>query len=344
MDRTERVCALAREAGFDLCGVARAEPLDPGPLRRWVQAGHHAGMAWMARSVAVRCDPRLLLPGARAVIALAVNYYTPGSTGVPGGGRISRYAWGRDYHKVLGARLRRLRRALIEAFPGVRLFGGTDAVPIAEKVWAERAGLGWIGKNGNLITRRYGSWVFLATILTDLDLSPTPPHADYCGSCEACLEACPTAAIVAPGVVDARRCLSFHTIEHDGPWPDEILDAHSEWLFGCDACQEVCPWSLRFAVATGCEDFAPRAEITGRPIEAWISLDDTTFDRLSRGGPLRRAGADGLRRSAAAVAAAVPDRPEIRRALEAAAGGPHPATARHARRTLDGLVSGRGRS
>ncbi|MDF1563316.1 MAG: tRNA epoxyqueuosine(34) reductase QueG [Deltaproteobacteria bacterium] len=299
----ERIRALCHEAGFDLVGFARAEALDPAPLRAWLAAGHHASMDWLARSEAVRCDPRLLLPGARSVIALAVNYHQPGSTELPGGGRISRYAWGRDYHKVLGGRLRRLRRALAEAVPGIALWGGVDAVPIAEKVWAERAGIGWIGKHGNLITTAFGSWVFLATLVTDLELPPDAPHPERCGRCEDCLPACPTAAIVAPGVIDARRCLSFHTIEHREPWPAWLAEAPGEWLFGCDACQDVCPWNEKHATRSSVEDFAPRAAIMGRSLEAWRDLDEAGYASASEGSALRRAGREGLRRSARALLA-----------------------------------------
>jgi epoxyqueuosine reductase len=318
-DPTALVKALARDAGFDLVGIARATPLDPAALDAWLEAGFNGAMGWMASGRDARVDPRALLPSARSVVALAVNYYRPGETTLPGGGRISRYAWGRDYHKVLGGRLRALRRALGGAFPGARSWGGVDAVPIMEKAWAQRAGLGWIGKNGNLITRRYGSWVFLATLLVDLDLDPDPPHADHCGSCAACLPACPTGAIVSPGVVDSKRCLSYHTIEHRDRWPDGIAERSEGWMYGCDTCQDVCPWSAKFAVDCGEPDFAPRPAVMERPLSEWIRLDAEGFDRITRGSPMRRAGEVGLVRSAVAasphapgedVAAAVSERAE----------------------------------
>ncbi len=255
-------------------------------------------MAYMARGRGARLDPRQLLPGVRSVIALAINYYRPGETRLPDGARISRYAWGRDYHKVLGGRLRRLRRALERHFPEAQHWGGVDAVPILEKYWAQKAGLGWVGKNGNLITRRFGSWVFLATLLTTLELEPDPPHADFCGSCEACLPACPTSAIRPDRSVDARRCLSYHTIEHADPWPEDIVEHSEGWIFGCDLCQDVCPWSRKFAEPTEIEDFAPRPEVMATPARTWADLSPEAFDRLTRGTALRRPGREGLARSA----------------------------------------------
>lgn len=307
MDSEAEVRSLGLSAGFDLVGFARAEALDPAPLRRWLDAGHHASMGWLESSAEVRCDPRLLLPGARSVIALAVNYYRPGSTELPGGGRISRYAWGRDYHKVVGGKLRALRRGLMAGFPGIQLWGGVDAVPIAEKVWAERAGLGWIAKNGNLITRAFGSWVFLATLITDLELSPDAPHPERCGSCELCLPACPTAAIVSPGVIDSRRCLSFHTIEHRDPWPDWLAADPKDWLFGCDACQDVCPWSKKFAVESTVDDFAPRATLMERSLESFGALDEASYESITEGTALRRAGREGLRRTIRTLGAIPPN-------------------------------------
>ncbi len=303
---------LAREAGFHLVGFARAHRIDPTFYDAWLARGDAAGMTYMVRGRDARLDPARLLPGVRSVIALAVNYYHPGDTRLPDGPRISRYAWGRDYHKVLGGRLKRLRRRLEADFPDARHFGGVDAVPILEKYWAQKAGLGWVGKNGNLITRRYGSWVFLATLLTTLDLEPDPPHADYCGSCEACRPACPTDAIRSDRSVDARRCLSYHTIEHRDPWPEEIAGRSEGWLFGCDACQDVCPWSVKFKVVSDVADFAPRPAVMETPARVWAELSEEAWDRKTRGTALRRPGRVGLARNARyagrVVQAAAPDR------------------------------------
>lgn len=298
---TERVRALALEAGFELVGFARAEPIDPAFFDAWLGAGYHGEMAYMASGRDARLDPTALLPSARSVISLALNYWQPGSPELPGGGKISRYAWGRDYHKVLGGRLRALRRGLEAHFPGVESWGGSDAVPILEKVWAQRAGLGWIGKNGNLITRQYGSWVFLATLLTSLELEPDAPHPDRCGRCEACLPACPTGAIVSPQVVDARRCLSYLTIEHRGPWPEAHEGESAGWLFGCDLCQEVCPWSQRFATQSATPDFSPRPEILGEGAGSWAAADPGRWDARTQGSAMRRAGPEQLARNAEQV-------------------------------------------
>lgn len=303
---TRAVKALALEAGFDLVGVARAVALDPAPLDRWLAAGRHGSMAYLASGRDARVDPRVLLPSARSVIALAVGYWHPGDTALPDGGRISRYAWGRDYHKVVGRRVTALRRALADRFPGIETWGGTDAVPILEKVWAQRAGLGWVGKSGNLITQRYGTWVFLATLLTSLELEADRPAADRCGTCTACLAACPTGAIVAPREVDARRCLSYHTIEHREAWPEDVAARSEGWLFGCDVCQDVCPYDGRRVEPSTTADFAPRPAVMDRPLAGWIRLDAEAWDALTRGSPLRRPGREGLVRSALAAAAHAP--------------------------------------
>ena len=251
----------------------------------------------------------MLLPEVRSVVALAANYWHPGDTRLPGGGRVSRYAWGRDYHKELGGRLSRLRRRLAVEYPGLKHWGGTDRVPIQEKVWAERAGLGWIGKSGNLVTRRFGTWVFLAALLVDLELEPDAPHADHCGSCTACLDACPTGAIVSPGVVDARRCLSYHSIEHREAWPDEVAERAGGWMYGCDVCQDVCPWSVKFAEPGRLAAFAPRPEVTTQRLAGSIrprGRGVTDGDRAERPAPSGGARAS-VRDACAAASTAPPD-------------------------------------
>ncbi len=293
-----KVKRLALQAGFDLVGIAAAEPIDPTCLDLWLRRGFHAGMRWMAETRDARVNPRALLPSARSVIVLAVNYYHPGSNQLPGGGKISRYAWGRDYHKVLSTRLRGLRRALSLELPGMRTFGGVDSVPIMEKVWAQRAGLGWIGKNGNLVTRRYGSWVFLATLIVDEELAPDEPHPDHCGSCERCFKACPTGAIVSSRVIDSRRCVSHNTIESTEAWADDVAERSDGWVFGCDACQLSCPWSARFAKTSRDTDFAPRKTLMSISLADLAGLSEHAFDELTRGSPLRRAGRRRLSRSA----------------------------------------------
>jgi len=290
------VKGAALAAGFHRVGVARAERLDPAPLERVLAHGWEADMAWLGTQRALRLDPAALLPGARSVLALALSY-GEGEEPEPGEARVARYARGRDYHAVMRRKLKVLTARLRERDPAARTFASADLAPVMEKVWAERAGLGWVGKNGCLVTTDLGSWVLLATVLVDRELEPDPPHADRCGSCVACLSACPTRAIVAPGFVDARRCISFQTIERRGAVPEAVADGLGPWAFGCDDCQTVCPWNA--GAAARCDP-----ELRARPGQRGLDLDRMlrlTLDeyRLTfHGTALARARYDGLLRNA----------------------------------------------
>jgi epoxyqueuosine reductase len=293
----------ALDAGFHKVGIARAAPLDPQPLDRVLAAGAEADMAWLRTQRAERLDPARLLPGVRSVVALAVSYLEEGDAAAPQPpeGRVARYARGRDYHAVMKRKLKAFVAALHERDPGARAFASADVAPVMEKAWAERAGVGWVGKNGCLITTDLGSWVVLATVLLDRDLEADAPHPQHCGSCEACIPACPTGAIPAPGFVDARRCISFQTIERRGPIPSEVADRTGPWAFGCDDCQTVCPWNR--AVAARCDP-----ELRARPGQRGLDLDSLlalTFDDYRRrfyGTALARARYDGLLRNAVLAA------------------------------------------
>ncbi len=288
---TEAVKSAARALGFDLVGVARAEALDPRPLDRWLANGFAGQMSWMAERREERLDPRTLLKDARSVIAVAMNYWhpDPNSARTP---RVARYARGRDYHNVLRRRLRKLRRLLLELRPDARVAVSVDHAPVMEKAWAERAGLGWIGKSGNLLTERFGTWVLLGALVTDVELEPDTRATDHCGTCTLCIEACPTRAIVAPGVVDARKCISYLTIEHEGPLTEDL---HG-WAFGCDVCQDVCPWSQKNTIV-GNPAFAPTragASVDAREI---AGMDEAEFARRYGGTPLARPGIEGMKRN-----------------------------------------------
>jgi len=314
---TDQVKRLGLAAGFHRVAIA-VVPASGAPsegdraaLERWLAAGYQASMAWMDNPR--RRDVRQIVPEARSVIAVALNYYTPHQ---PSGDRdrakISRYAWGRDYHKVLHGRLKRFVAALNGQFGGhtFRFYGDTG--PVQDKAWAEQAGLGWIGKNGNLITRQYGSWVFLGEIITDLALMPDGPHTAHCGTCDRCIEACPTGAIAAPHVVDANRCIAYHTIENrDDTLPEAIRDRLGGWVAGCDICQDVCPWNQRFAQPTDVADFTPRPENLDPPLAELATLTDEEWDRRFTGSALRRIKAPMWRRNAQAnldaIAAIAPD-------------------------------------
>jgi epoxyqueuosine reductase len=292
------VKAAALRVGFTKAGIARAGPLDPAPLDRVLAGGLEADMAWLRTQRAERLDPARLLPGVQSVVALALAY--PAGEAAPppdGAGEVARYARGRDYHAVMKRKLKVLAAELAAIDPEARTLGTSDVAPVMEKAWAERAGIGWVGKNGCLITPEHGSWVLLATLLVDRALEPDPPHPERCGSCEACLPACPTAAISAPGLVDARRCLSFWTIERRGTIPTDIAARLGRWVFGCDDCQTVCPWN-RGAGATGDPELAHRPAQSALAIADLLALTEEDYRRRFYGTSLARARYDGLLRNA----------------------------------------------
>ncbi len=313
------VKAAAARAGFSRCGVARAAPLDPRALDRVLERGAEADMVWLRTQRAERLDPDLLLPGVRSVIALALAYHA----GDPppqaeGAGALARYARGRDYHTVMKRRLAALVADLRAADPEARALPTCDVAPVMEKVWAERAGVGWIGKNGCLITPEHGSWVLLATVLLDRALEPDAPHPERCGTCTACLPACPTGAIPEPGLVDARRCISFWTIERRGEIPLDMAGRLGGWVFGCDDCQTVCPWN--HGVAVDCEiDLVPRPGQSSLDLEPLLRLTEQEYRRRFNGTSLARARHDGLVRNAVLAAGRSGDRrylPAVRALLE----------------------------
>jgi epoxyqueuosine reductase len=289
--------------GFDKVGIvaiapepAAAESFAAQKLQQWLDKGYQASMDWMADPR--RQDIRQVMPEVKSIISVALNYYTPHShTKDPGQAKISRYGWGRDYHKVLQHKLKALAQWLEQQGARSRFY--VDTGPIQEKAWAQQAGLGWIGKHGNVITRDYGSWVFLGEVLTDLTLEPDRPHTEHCGTCTRCLDACPTAAIVEPFVVDANRCIAYHTIENRA---DEIPKEISleGWVAGCDICQDVCPWNQRFAQESLVSDFQPYPDNLSPSLSALTQLSETDWDQRFRASALRRIRPDMLRRNARA--------------------------------------------
>jgi epoxyqueuosine reductase len=296
------VKAAARDAGFLASGIARAEPLDPRALDRVLDRGAEADMVWLRTQRAERLDPSRLLPDVRSVVALLLGYDGGEGVSVPAGAaEVARYARGRDYHAVVKAKLKALLHAIHALDPGARTFASCDVAPVMEKVWAERAGLGWIGKNGCLITEAHGSWVLLATVLVDRELEVDAPHPERCGSCAACLPACPTGAIPEPGLVDARRCISFWTIERRGTVPEEIAGRLGGWMFGCDLCQTACPWNRRPEPAADPE-LAARPDQIALPIGEMLALGEEDYRRRFYGTSLARARYDGLLRNAVLAA------------------------------------------
>jgi len=296
------------ELGFDLVGVTTAEPLAGGwRLERWVAAGAHGDMAYMAETAAVRADPRRFLPGARSVVCVAMSYHETNETpeDSPDGGRavVARYARRRDYHAVIRSRLVRMGRFIAARAPGATWRPAVDTAPLLEKELAQRAGLGWIGKNTCLINRNLGSELLLGELVTSVDLPADVPETDHCGTCSACLQACPTAAFDGPRELDARRCISYATIEHRGAFPAAVLPGLGGRVFGCDVCQAVCPWNRR--TAPSCNPALATREALGALTRARLaSLDDAGWAVVSAGTPLRRLDALRLRRNLAAIAAA----------------------------------------
>ena len=308
--RAEDVKSIAIESGADLVGITVPTRLlnEQKALENWLHLNYNAGMGYMERNVDVRHDPEKLLPGCKSIIVIAVNYYTPQlHFNFPNFPKISRYAWGRDYHKVLHGILVRIQNAIIDRIgiqgsekPQFKI--AVDSAPFRDKIWAMRAGLGWIGKHSILITREFGSWVFIGSILTTCEFEGEydKQQADHCGNCLRCIEACPTNAIMEGRQVDSRACISYLTIEHEGEIPDRFIGSLDGWVFGCDACQDVCPWN-RFAKPTRHDDFQPRDGLVVPDLSLLSQLSEEEFERLTAGTPLRRIGRERLRRNALAV-------------------------------------------
>ena len=298
-----QIKAIAKSIGFHQVGIAAVDSYQDNAvehLKTWLELGYHADMTWMASPK--REDVRKLMPEVRSLVCVALNYYTPHQhSDAPEVGKISRYGWGRDYHKVMGKKLKALSNWLRAQDESIITRYYVDTAPIQDKVWAQRAGIGWVAKNGNLITRKYGSWVFLGEVLTNLELTPDSPHTSHCGTCTRCLEACPTGAIASPFVVDANRCLAYHTIENRAEELPEAIAANlSGWVAGCDICQDVCPWNQRFAQNTDVTDFQPYPANIQPQLTELADISETEWDRRFRGSALRRIKPKMLQRNARA--------------------------------------------
>ncbi|MCL2345321.1 MAG: tRNA epoxyqueuosine(34) reductase QueG, partial [Desulfobulbus sp.] len=318
----EEIRAAGRRLGFSAIGVARAEPgaAAVGGLRAWLAEGCHGTMDYMARHAELRARPALLHPGARTVIAAALDYLPPGQIAPdPEQAAISRYAQGRDYHKIVRTRLQKLADAIAARIGpfGYRVF--SDSAPVMEVEFARQAGLGWRGKHSLLLTRR-GSWHFLGEIYCDLPLPPDEPVADHCGSCRACLAACPTGAIVAPYRVDARRCISYLTIELAGPIPESLRPLLGNRIYGCDDCQTCCPWN-RFA-SIGDTAFQPRHGLDTTSLAALFAWTPDEFDERLAGSPIRRIGHERWLRNIAVALGNGPPTAAALAALQSRAGHP----------------------
>ena len=300
----DAIRAEAGRLGFVACGFARADAADVAgiDLRRWLKAGQHGTMGWMEERAHHRVSPQALWPEAKSAIALGMSY-APATNPLaladqPDRGRISVYAQGGDYHKTVKKALKALARFIVDAAPSeLKVF--VDTAPVMEKPLAQAAGIGWQGKHTNLVSREHGSWLFLGVILTELELEPDEPAEAgiHCGSCTRCLDACPTQAIGPEHRIDARKCISYLTIEHDGPIPEEFREAMGNRIYGCDDCLAVCPWNRFAEAASANRAFLPRAELAAPSLADLLRLDDAAFREMFAGSPIKRIGRNRMIRN-----------------------------------------------
>ena len=294
---TQLVKQLASQHGFDYCGIAKAGALDEDAhrLEKWLQQGMHGTMKYMENYFDLRINPTKLFPGAKSVITLLQNYY-PSEQSTESG--ISKYAYGNDYHQVIKESLKKMIQQLQEKIGQFNGRGFVDSAPVLERSWAQRSGLGWIGRNGNLITKQGGSFFFIATLIVDLELNYDDPFAkDFCGSCKRCIEACPTGAILPDKTINGSQCISYFTIElKDELIPDDMKGKFQNWMFGCDTCQDVCPWN-RFSKPHSREGLQPLAEVLNFTSKQWEELSEEAFRKIFKHSPLSRAKYKGIKRN-----------------------------------------------
>ena len=359
MSEPSQIDAIRQHAtriGFDRLGVCRPDPGEEADLfRSWLARGLHGEMAWLARSADRRLDPSLLMREIRSILVGAVRYAPRPSPPISTlSGEVSCYAWGEDYHRVVGARASALA-AFLRATFGARAAEYVDTGPVLERLWAAKAGVGWVGRNALILDRDLGSYLFLAVVLTDLDLPPDPPAVDRCGACSLCLEACPTQAIVEPRIVDSRRCLSYHTIELRGIFPEEFRESLGARVFGCDECQTVCPWNRDASDPPS--EFLPRESSASPDLPGLLLMTLPEYTGRFRGSAMKRATYQGLRRNAAValgnllagLAAGDQSRPPLApedraravAALRTAAEDPDPSVAEAAARAIERSAAGK---
>ncbi|TDQ32277.1 tRNA epoxyqueuosine(34) reductase QueG [Zeaxanthinibacter enoshimensis] len=293
----EMIKTEAKRLGFLSCGVSRAGFLEEEAprLEQWLRQGMHGEMSYMENHFDKRLDPTKLVDGAKSVISLLLNYY-PEETQQEGTYKISKYAYGQDYHHVIKSKLRELQQFITENIGEVHGRAFVDSAPVLDKAWAARSGLGWVGKHSNLLTRQLGSFYFIAELITDLELEPDSPVTDHCGTCTACIDACPTQAIVAPYVVDGSKCISYFTIELKNEIPSEVKGQFDDWAFGCDTCQDVCPWN-RFSKPHREPAFDPHPEMLQMSKKDWEEITEDVFREVFRKSAVKRTKFSGLKRN-----------------------------------------------
>ena len=288
----------AYRLGFDACGMSKAESLklEASHLKTWLKKRLHGEMGYMSNYFEKRIDPIKLIPGTKSVISLLLNYHTSEKQEDSSAPIISAYAYGRDYHKVIRKKLKQLFQVIKENIPNVNGRVFVDSAPVLERAWAARAGLGWIGKNSMLISPKFGSFVFIGTILTDLELEYDSPMNEMCGGCTKCLTGCPTRAIIRPKIVDGRKCISYYTIEYKGVLPEKYRNNFHNRVFGCDICQDVCPWNRKIPEHK-IKEFEPKKELMKMTKEDWTKLDEERYNRLFEGSAMKRVKYLGLKRN-----------------------------------------------
>jgi epoxyqueuosine reductase len=296
---TELIQLFSKQLGFDFCGIAKAERLDEDAkrLEQWLNKSMHGSMQYMENHFELRVDPTKLVPGARSVITFMMNYF-PSAKQNEKAPKISKYAYGEDYHEVIREKLKELMKLIKENIGDINGRGFVDSAPVLERSWALKSGLGWVGKNGNLINKQSGSFFFIATLICDLELEYDSPFAkDYCGTCTKCIDSCPTDAILPDKVVDGSKCISYFTIELKDALIDESMKGKFDsWMFGCDVCQDVCPWN-RFSKGTNEIRFAPLPEILNFSTRQWEEMSEETFKQVFKNSPIKRTKFFGIKRN-----------------------------------------------
>jgi len=295
---SQLIKARAKSFGFQSCGISKADFLeeDAKPLEEWLKSNFHGEMKYMENYFDKRLDPRLLVEGSKSVISLSYNYFPEEKIQTLDNFKISKYAYAEDYHEVIKDILREMVSGLQEEIGEFAFRVFVDSAPVLERSWARKSGIGWVGKNANLITKQSGSFYFLAEIICDLELIPDHPTTDHCGTCRKCIDACPTNAIVSDKLIDGSKCISYATIELKNEIPDYFKDKMDDWMFGCDVCQDVCPWN-RFSAPTKQKKFAPNDALKNFKKGEWKELTQELFSKIFRKSPVKRTKFAGLKRN-----------------------------------------------